>query len=98
MKSKLQVNESSAYLRYKKSLKNRNDLLKKIDQTIELLEKDKTDGSLHFKKMTCKRNKYRYSIRVLNSSYRILLTYHEDIAELQCVCSHDRYDRENKNC
>ena len=48
--------------------------------------------------MTCKKDKDRYSIRVVNTQYRILMTMVNNEALLVCVCSHDNYDRINKNC
>ena len=94
----MQVSESRAYVRYKKSFKRDALFLNQIDATIKLLKENKESPNLHFKPMTCKRDKFRYSIRVLKTDYRILLTFYDNKAELVCVCNHDRYDRENKNC
>lgn len=46
----------------------------------------------------CKKDKYRYSVRVLNTQYRILLTVIEEIYELRHILTHDEYDRINKDC
>jgi len=69
-----------------------------IDDTISLLESDYKNEKLNFKKIVCKRDKKRHSIRVLGSSYRILFSIIEDTAYLMCICSHDDYDKFNKKC
>ena len=91
--------ETVQYLRTKKRLLKKHSLSgNDIETTLELFEKDKDDASLHYKKMICKKDKSRYSIRVLNTQYRILMTVTNNEALLVCVCSHDDYDRINKNC
>jgi len=90
----LQVNETPAYLSHKKRFKKDKQLLIKIEETIQLLKQEK----IHFKKIICKKDKNRYSIRVANTSYRILATIYDNTADLICVCTHQKYDRYNKNC
>lgn len=94
----MQVNETSSFLSSKKSFRKNIELIDKIKETIILLKKDKSDISLHHKKITCKKNKNRYSIKVLNTQYRILLNEFDEYIDLICVCSHDKYQRYNKNC
>jgi len=87
------------YLRTKKKLLKKHALSENdIDITLDLFKENKEHLSLHYKKMICKKDKDRYSIRVLNTQYRILMTILNDEAFLVCVCSHSDYDRINKNC
>jgi len=93
------ITQTVQYLRTKKKLLKKHALSENnIETTLLLFEKDKEDASLHYKKMICKKDKDRYSIRVLNTQYRILMTVYHNEAFLVCVCSHDDYDRINKNC
>lgn len=95
----MQVNFLTSYKQsLKRFLKKDTQLASTIEDTIKLLEFDKNDTRLKLKKIVCKKDKNRYSIRVINTSYRILLTVHNDNATLVCICSHDRYDNYNKNC
>ena len=95
----MRIIETVQYLRTKKKLLKKHSVSENdIDETLALFEKDKGDLSLHYKKMICKKNKDRYSIRVLNTQYRILMTVINYESLLVCVCSHDDYDRINKNC
>ncbi len=48
--------------------------------------------------MNCKKDKDRYSIRIPNTQYRILMNCTIDVIYLVCVCSHDEYDRRNRGC
>ncbi|MEA2048092.1 MAG: hypothetical protein U9O64_06540 [Campylobacterota bacterium] len=91
--------ETVQYLRTKKKLLKKHSVSENdIETTLALFKKNKDDSSLHYKKMICKKDKERYSIRVVNTQYRILMTIVNDEALLVCVCSHDDYDRINKNC
>lgn len=93
------ITHTAQYLRTKKKLLKKHALTQNdIDMTLEVFEKDKEDVSLHYKKMICKKDKERYSIRVVNTQYRILMSVLDKEAFLVCVCSHDDYDRINKNC
>lgn len=91
--------ETVQYLRTKKKLLKKHSVSENdIETTLELFTKDKDNVLLHYKKMICKKDKDRYSIRVVNTQYRILMTVMNHEALLVCVCSHDDYDRINKNC
>jgi len=95
----MQVKNFSSYDRSLKQLTKKDKLLlQKIDETLEIFIADKNDIKIHFKKISCKVDKNRYSIRVINSSYRILLSYDNEISTLVCVCTHSKYDRYNKMC
>jgi len=94
----LQVKESIRFLKLKNKHKKDKFLIGKIDFTIKLLKTDESNPTLHFKKITCKTDKNRYSVRVINTQYRILMTVFDGYAELFCVCNHDTYDRYNDNC
>lgn len=93
------ISKTIQYLRTKKKLLKKHSLSQDdIEITLQLLRQDKDDMSLNYKKMVCKKDKDRYSIRVLNTQYRILMTVTKNEAFLVCICSHDDYDRINKNC
>ncbi|RLA66633.1 MAG: hypothetical protein DRQ78_03880 [Epsilonproteobacteria bacterium] len=93
------ITQTVQYLRTKKKLLKKYSLSENdIEITLDIFKKDKEHTSLQYKKMICKKDKDRYSIRVLNTQYRILMTMLNDEAFLLCVCSHDDYDRINKNC
>jgi plasmid maintenance system killer protein len=91
--------ETTQYSRTKKKIL-RKFILKEEDikATLTLFQENQSEPSLHYKKMTCKKDKNRYSIRVLNSQYRILMTVVENSATLSCICDHDDYDMRNKGC
>ncbi len=91
--------ETTQYIRTKKYLLKKYTISKvEIDETLNLFLSNKYHPSLHYKKMSCKKDKNRYSIRIKNTQYRILMNVESDIVYLICVCSHDEYDRLNKNC
>lgn len=95
----MQIVETSQYLRTKKHLIKKHSLsIKDIESTLELFKDDHSNPSLHYKKMTCKKDKNRYSIRIPNTQYRILMNVFFDTIHLICVCDHDEYDRRNKGC
>jgi len=95
----MHIIETVQYLRTQKKLLKKHAIsADDIDTTLAVFKKDKDDLSLHYKKMVCKKDKDRYSIRVLNTQYRILMSVVNDEVFLVCVCSHDDYDRINKNC
>ena len=94
----MQVKELSSFVSSKKSYRKDEKLLNQIDDTIDLFKNNHNDVTLHFKKITCKRDKQRHSIRVPGTQHRIMMTYYGDYAELICICKHDRYDRLIKNC
>jgi len=70
----------------------------KIDSTIEQFENDIQHVSLSFKKITCKYDKFKHSIRIGNTGYRILMSIRDKIAYFQQVIDHDKYDRLTKDC
>ena len=78
--------------------KKHKQIIPIIQESIELLQTDKNDTRLQYKKINCKKNKNRHSIRVINQPYRILFAVYENEYRLVCVCSHDKYDQHNKNC
>jgi len=69
-----------------------------IDKTLDIFSSHHLDARLHFKKIVCKSDKSRHSIRIINTSYRIIFTIIDNIAYFICVCDHDDYDRRNRNC
>ena len=94
----MQVKYSKRYTKQLQKLKKQKELLTDIKTTLFIFNEDITHSSLHFKKITCKKDKNRYSIRVQHSKYRILMTVFDEYAELFCICDHDDYDFYNKNC
>ncbi len=93
------VDKTKPYLSSKRKLvKNNSELKEQIDLVEELLELNHLDTSLDFKKIVCKKDKSRKSVKIPNTQYRILLSQEDDIFMLICVCSHDRYQIRNKNC
>jgi mRNA-degrading endonuclease YafQ of YafQ-DinJ toxin-antitoxin module len=69
-----------------------------IEETEELFKKDPLTPSLRYHKIACKKDKYRHSITVPNTQYRILLTVLEDNAYCVALLNHKDYDRHNKHC
>ena len=95
----MQIVKTSQFLRTQKFITKKHILSQiDIDKTLKLFANEPHHKSLHFKKMTCKKDKNRYSIRIINTQYRILLNLENDTAYLICVCSHDDYDRRNRGC
>jgi len=91
--------ETKQYLRTKKKILKRFILKdEEIEETLTLFHENPKNISLQYKKMTCKKDKNRYSIRILNTQYRILMTVEDDSAMLACICDHDDYDMRNKGC
>lgn len=94
----LQVNQTKNFLRYKKKYLKNKSLYAKIEKSLELLESDNKTASLQYKKINCKHDKQRHSIRVVGTQYRILMSVYATQTDLQCICDHDEYDYQNKNC
>ena len=95
----MKIIETVQYTRTKKKILKKHYLLEcDIDATLTLFRANHSDASLHYKKMNCKKDKDRYSIRIQNTQYRILMTVNENEVLLVCICDHDDYDRRNKNC
>ena len=64
-----------------------------------LRSKKKVAKKLNLKKIVCRRDKNKLSIRVLGSDgYRILLTTKNNIVIFQDIMNHDKYDRLTKDC
>ncbi len=70
-----------------------------ITNTINLYRKNKSARNLHGHKITCKKDKKRYSIAVLGTGqdYKILLS-EDKIVTFVFVGHHKVYDRINKRC
>lgn len=94
----MQVKYLRSYISSLKAFKKDKSLLAKIKETENIFIEDHQDKRLHYKKITCKHDKNRYSIRIINTQYRILFSKHEETAEFKCVCKHDEYQIHNKNC
>ena len=91
--------ETTQYKRTKKKIVKKFILKEEeIEETLTLFQENQNDPLLHYKKMTCKKDKNRYSIRVSNTQYRILMTVVEREAILACICDHDDYDMRNRGC
>jgi hypothetical protein len=70
----MEIIKTSQYLRTKKQLIKKHVLSKsEIENTLDLFEEDPSHPSLNYKKMTCKKDKERYSIRIPGTQYRILM-------------------------
>ena len=83
---------------YKKFTKSNKNLKEKVDLTIEFFKSDFQNKKLNYKHIICKKDKFRYSIRVINTQYRILMTCIDNICEFRFLLDHDEYDRKNKDC
>ncbi len=95
----MKIITTAQYLRTQKKLIKKHALSQKeIAGALTLFEKDPHHASLHFKKMVCKKDKNRYSIRIVNTQYRILMNVIDDDVYLVCLCDHDEYDRRNRAC
>ena len=90
---------SKDYLRTLKRITKKHILSSEvIDNTIALYLADKQDIRLQFKAIKCKRDKFRHSIRIPNTQYRILMSVKDNVSLLVCICDHDDYDFRNRNC
>ena len=95
----MKIEYSKDYLRtLKRITKKRTLSTAVIDEAIALYLSNRDDPRLQFKPIVCKRDKYRHSIRIPNTQYRILMSIVEDLTILVCICSHDDYNRRNKGC
>ncbi len=93
------IKKSKDYERTFKRVTKRHILSEEtIDTAIELFTIDNSNYQLQFKKIRCKHDKNRHSIRIPNTQYRILISIDNDVAVLQCICDHDEYDMRNKRC
>ncbi len=95
----MNIEYSKDYVRTLKRITKRRMLASSvIDEAISLYLSNRNDPRLHFKPIACKRDKYRHSIRIPNTQYRILMSVYETLTVLICICDHDDYDRRNKGC
>ncbi len=95
----MRIEHSRDYLRTLKRITKKNTLPQAaIDEAIELYLSDSNLPKLQFKKIKCKRDKNRHSIRIPNTQYRILMSVLKELTVLQCICNHDEYDMRNKHC
>lgn len=96
----MRVDKAPSYIRSKKKFQKDKKLLAKINKTEAMLIDNHMDTNLHFKKINCKINKDRHSVRIHPTGYRILMSYQKDLSvfTLVCVCDHDKYELHNKNC
>ena len=82
----------------KKIIKSHKLSISEIEKVETLFIENHNNPTLHHKSIICKKDKNRYSIRVLNTQYRILLTILDDIAYFQALLNHKDYDKNNKDC
>ena len=95
----MKVVKSKDYERTFKRITKRHILNENIiNLAIELFTVDSLHYQLQFKKIQCKHDKNRHSIRIPNTQYRILISIDNDIVVLQCICDHDEYDMRNRKC
>jgi len=82
----------------KKILKAHKLSLKIIEDTENLFLENPQDPSLRYHKINCKKDKNRYSITIINTQYRILLTDLGEKITFNTLLNHNSYDRINKDC
>ena len=95
----MKIEKEPRYLRDVKNLTKRKILsLRQIEETEKLFSQDPFHKSLRYHKIICKKDKFRYSVTIINTSFRILLSNYKDIAYFRSIHNHDQYDRMNKDC
>ena len=96
----MKLHKTPKYERNVKKIISSHKLTKEeIEETEKLFEHRPQDTSLRYHKITCKKDKFRYSITVPNTQYRILLTViDENRVYLVALLNHKDYDRHNKHC
>ena len=93
------IDKTPRYNRTVKKIIKSHKLTKEvIEETEELFKNNPHEPSLHFKPITCKKDKNRHSIRVSSTQYRILMTLLDDVAYLVALLNHKDYDKNNKDC
>ena len=93
------IEKTPRYNRTVKKIIKSHKLTKEIiEDTENLFKTNPHEPSLHFKPITCKKDKNRHSIRVSNTQYRILITLLDDVAYLVALLNHKDYDKNNKDC
>ena len=80
----------------KKYLKNSSSNAKILEEVIAIFKED--PQKLEYKPIRCKKDKNRYSIRIFNTGYRILLSSLPNSFVFRCICNHNEYDRRNRGC
>lgn len=80
----------------KKYLKNSASNARILKEVIAIFTED--PQKLDYKPIKCKKDKDRYSIKVLNTGYRILLSSLPNSFVFRCICNHNEYDRRNRGC
>ena len=80
----------------KKFIKNSSENEKILEEVIAVFKENPQE--LEYKLIRCKKDKDRYSIRVFNTGFRILLSSLPNSFVFRCVCNHTEYDRRNKKC
>ncbi|SFV66456.1 hypothetical protein MNB_SV-12-1357 [hydrothermal vent metagenome] len=95
----MKIEKSKDYERTFKRMIRRHILTKEtIEDAVELFVTDSSTPQLHFKKIKCKHDKNRHSIRIPNTQYRILISIDNGVAVLQCICDYDDYNMRNRRC
>ncbi len=95
----MKIDKTPRYNRTVKKIIKSYKLTKEvIEDTENLFISNPYEPSLHFKSITCKKDKNRHSIRVPNTQYRILMTLLDDVTYLVALLNHKEYDKNNKDC
>ncbi len=87
----------------KQYIKDRQRAIKSIGETIiekteKLFQSDSSHPSLHNKPIICSKDKFKRSLRVGGTGYRIIYTIRESFIYFQRLIDHDIYDRLTKDC
>lgn len=95
------LNYEKSFLKQKdKLIKNGSLTQKQITKTINQYFQDKSNHSLYYHSICCKRDKHRKSISVLgtNQNYKILFAEYKKVINFIFIGTHSRYDKINKDC
>jgi hypothetical protein len=87
----------------KQYLKDRQRAIKSIGETViekteKLFESDPSHPSLHNKAIICSKDKFKHSMRVGGTGYRIIYTVRDSFIYFQRLIDHDIYDRLTRDC
>ena len=87
----------------KQYLKDRQKVIRSIGETIiekteKLFESTPSHPSLHNKSIICSKDKFKHSIRVGSTGYRIIYCVRDKFIYFQRLIDHDIYDRLTKDC
>jgi hypothetical protein len=88
---------SSDFNRTKKKYIKNSSLNQEILEELIAIFKENPQ-KLEYKHIKCKKDKNRYSIRVFNTGFRILLSSLPNSFVFRCICNHNEYDRRNRRC